>query len=305
MLDKIKSMMPYPVRRTLRLIKRHTKSLYTALPGPLRQQLNKSWEINCIRRQALLERRLKKKFGSELITLIDERDEMFIWLNYSSRNRAEAVTTYLRQGEEMVEDLEEVLMDAGRTLDSVSSLLDFACGYGRCVRFLVQRLGRDRVSVSDISEEAVDFNRRMFGVAGFVSVTKADALDHDGKYDVIFVASLFSHLPVGDWSVWLRRLGEMLTSGGVLVFSTHGSYCYKKLDSSQVSEPEPGFYFAAVNETDGRLATEQYGSTYVTEDYVRRTVAANSSLRLVGFHPHKLVNFQDIYVVERLRATEA
>ncbi|MBO1346566.1 MAG: hypothetical protein EBE86_003795 [Hormoscilla sp. GUM202] len=38
-----------------------------------------------------------------------------------------------------------------------SAFLDFACGYGRFTRFLVQEMSPDRILVSDIYSEAARF----------------------------------------------------------------------------------------------------------------------------------------------------
>src|SRR5688500_6634156 len=45
----------------------------------------------------------------------------------------------------------------GRDLRDVRSWLDFGCGYGRVIRFLVQRVDPDRVYATDVIEEAVEF----------------------------------------------------------------------------------------------------------------------------------------------------
>ena len=45
-----------------------------------------------------------------------------------------------------------------------SAWLDFGCGYGRVIRFLVERVPPDRIWASDVAHEAVDFCRSEFGV---------------------------------------------------------------------------------------------------------------------------------------------
>jgi 2-polyprenyl-3-methyl-5-hydroxy-6-metoxy-1,4-benzoquinol methylase len=305
MREQIKEALPYPIRRSLRALKRKANflSLERVLPAPVRRVWHQRRELNDSETLANVERTLKEKYGPELVTVIADRDEMFSPIPGVAGGRvAVAKAGYLMQGDSMVRTLEEVLHTVGRSLDDVDSLLDFACGYGRCARYLVQRLGRDKVTVSDICQEAVDFNRKMLGVRGFASVSRPEALVHEGRYDVIFVASLFSHLCHGDWLAWLKRLGEMLTTNGLLVVSTHGHHAYNILDKEVqglFQHQEPGFYFSHCNETHGRLAAEQYGSAYVTEEYVRRVVAQEQHLRLVAFFPRKLCNYQDIYIIKR------
>ena len=54
------------------------------------------------------------------------------------------------------------------SLEKVAAFLDFASGYGRFTRFLVQHLPADRIWVSDIQADAVAFQEEQFGVHGFV-----------------------------------------------------------------------------------------------------------------------------------------
>src|SRR5687768_11405389 len=74
------------------------------------------------------------------------------------------VERYRERALNVIRLIERSLDSAGRSFDDIRSWLDFGCGYGRVVRFLVQRTDKDRVHGSDVIEEAVDFCAREFGV---------------------------------------------------------------------------------------------------------------------------------------------
>ncbi|HZI50740.1 MAG TPA: class I SAM-dependent methyltransferase, partial [Terriglobia bacterium] len=183
-----------------------------------------------------------------------------------------------------------------------------ACGHGRLTRFLVHRLSRNRITVSDINKEAVDFVCRTFGVKGFYSVGTPEKLSHDGYYDVIFVGSLFSHLPVTIWASWLSRLYGMLSKNGVLVFSTHGMDLYKQIapaERQRLETDTEGFFYGEVTFGGGGILPPTiYGTTYVSDSYVRQVVKSRALGNLIGFYPKGLSQLQDVYVI-RDQASES
>jgi len=167
----------------------------------------------------------------------------------------------------------------------------------------VQRLDPSRVTVADINPVGVDFARRSFGVSGFYSTEVAADLHHDRQYEVVFVASLFSHLAIDHWRAWLRRLYELVAPGGLLVFSTHGPYArdvvFGEGSRDQLEVEADGFTFLRSNETAGRLDAEYYGSAFVTEDFVTTQIIADGLGTVKHVYPHKLWGTQDLYVVEK------
>jgi hypothetical protein len=90
------------------------------------------------------------------------------------------------------------------------------------VRPLIRVTTGPPIVAADIVQDTVEFVSRSLGISAFCSVNDPRDLIHSGKYEVIIVASLFSHLPLGTWTGWVRRLYEMLEDDGILVFSTQG-----------------------------------------------------------------------------------
>jgi SAM-dependent methyltransferase len=176
--------------------------------------------------------------------------------------------------------------------DNITGFLDFACGYGRVTRFLIQELPPEHIWVSDIYAKAVQFQQAQFGVNGFVSMTKPEDLICEQKFDFIFVASLFSHLPVRRFGEWLQKLHSLLTPRGLLAFSVHDEYILRGQ-----SIPAGSYRFLPDSESK-YLASGEYGSMFVTEGFVReriqKTIGPNwSYLRL----KRGLCSYQDIYVI--------
>src|SRR5262249_45208288 len=89
-------------------------------------------------------------------------------------------------------------------------ILDFACGYGRLLRFLSLSVPPTRLWASEIQDEAVDFVVQEFGVTGILSDADPGRFNPGKEFDFVWVASLFSHLPGRLFHQWLVRLMSIL-----------------------------------------------------------------------------------------------
>jgi len=290
-----------------------SRTVRRLVPSPVKRALKGDYHAARSRVEMMaLKRDYRRRYGPGLVYTVHEQDEMFRFIRdfwhwryhvVPMRARSDAMRTYLMSGDLMTRDLEAALRDHGRDLSQLDSFLEFASGYGRFTRFLVMRLDPGKVTVSDIDRSAVDFARTTFGVSGFYSTASASELDHRQQYEVIFVASLFSHLAIEHWSAWLRRLHETLAPGGLLIFSTHGPYArdviYGEHWRDRLEVQTEGFSFLRTNETDGRLAVEYYGSAFVSEAYVKGQVAAHGLGTVRRVYPAKLWGTQDLYVLEK------
>src|SRR5258706_14020787 len=135
-------------------------------------------------------------------------------------------------------------------------LLDFASGFGRVTRFLVQHLPPEQVWVSDIFEDAVRFQRQRFAVQGFQSSAEPEGLTCDEHFDCIVASSFFSHLPATTFTLWLKKLASLLRPAGMLIFSVHGE------DKGGVAKTYGGARYQATSEI-GELPGESYGTSWV------------------------------------------
>ena len=132
---------------------------------------------------------------------VSKNDVMFQYLAREFVRRGRGIdwayVKYVFSGLHMFQVLDAFAVRKFGALRAVPALLDFASGYGRLTRHLVLALDPVRVWVSDIKDKAVAFQRRRFGVHGFPSTAEPDDLAVTERFDLIFVGSLFSHLPEG------------------------------------------------------------------------------------------------------------
>lgn len=209
--------------------------------------------------------------------VIDPRDDIFHFFVNEPLGR-NPVREYLSDGWRTLSEL-LVLMDAvGKPLTTADSVLEFAAGFGRFTRHLVRAIP-GRVTVSDIHPGSVEFLREQLGVNGFYSTHDPATLEIPGRYDLVFVLSMFTHLPPAMWAPWLRKLHGAVRPGGNLVFTVHN----ESLAAHFSKEYGPdGTLFVPTSESR-ELQGEQYGTTFATRAWVEAEVERALGVRVSHF----------------------
>jgi SAM-dependent methyltransferase len=175
-------------------------------------------------------------------------------------------------------------------------ILDFACGYGRALRFLVQSYPPGQIWASDIQEDAVAFVGDKFGVNTLVSEVTPAQFQPGRKFSFIWVASLFTHLPERLFRAWLVRLHELLADDGYLIFSVHD----EAILPAGVQLGANGLLFKPESEIS-ELDSAVYGTTHVSESFVRSMLAQDLA-QVPGNYmriPRGLADQQDLYIVPK------
>jgi SAM-dependent methyltransferase len=177
-----------------------------------------------------------------------------------------------------------------------AAILDFACGFGRSLRFLTQSPFGGDIWAADVQHEAVDFVADAFGVHGVYSAYDPEAFQPGRTFDFIWVASLFSHLPGPLFVAWLRRLAALLAPDGAICFSVHD----EGLLAPGEALPDEGIAYVPASEIE-ELDSRAYGTTHVRERYVANVIgeAFGQSRPNYVRLPRGLANEQDLYVVAR------
>jgi SAM-dependent methyltransferase len=251
---------------------------------------------------------------------IHQRDEMYEFFFYrNQRDRDRSVTMYLHSGFLIWATLREVLAwhfapgrdpvhpeNPGRDpvrpgqcgVWRIRSLLDFAGGYGRVTRFIAAELGPEKVWSAEINQEALDFQQRHFGVHTLLSSAAPEAFGCDRRFDVVLACSLFTHLPRERFIGWMHKLLGLLAPGGILLFSVHDESLQVVRSGGGALGGDTlagGFRFEPESES-AVLPAHEYGSTWVSEPFVRSLLGAAAPAATVRRLPRGLANFQDLYV---------
>jgi SAM-dependent methyltransferase len=224
---------------------------------------------------------------------IHPKDEMYL----ISRDRLgpdKAQMMYFKLGKDLSRTIAQIVDWRFTARRSSIRVMEFACGYGRNVRYLVHMFPKENIFVSDIYRDAVSFNREQFGVRGRVSVHDPDQLRWNERFDLILVPSLFSHLPESTFSRWIAALFGLLSDDGLLVFSVHGDH----LLPSGFEMPQSGIYFYKESES-ATLHKWEYGTSHVTEGFVREQIRRATGRDRCAMTHRGFWNFHDFYMVSK------
>jgi SAM-dependent methyltransferase len=220
----------------------------------------------------------------------------------------EEVASYAERAGNVVANIEASLAAGGRSFEDVERWLDFGCGYGRVIRFLVERVPPDRIWASDVVHEAVDFCTSEFGVHPLYSRPDLEALELE-PFDFIYAISVLSHLNERNSRALLRLLGDALRPEGIAMFTTHGRRALEnpalygaefgeQRDEIERAVEARGMTFLPYAFTGG----DDYGMAWHASEWVEQTVAElhGDAVRLVHFVPHGLDDHQDVFALRRV-----
>lgn len=229
----------------------------------------------------------------DLDTRIHPDDQMLLHSLHHHRDANASFSQYYNVALQQYHAVQQILHILFETDVENIHVLDFACGYGRLLRFLSLSLPVKNIWASEIQTDALAFVCDSYKVQGIPSYGNPQDFQPERKFQFIWVASLFSHLPGDLFQAWVKRLAECLTPDGVLCFSVHDECLLPK----EHSMPTEGILFWPFSENDD-LDKAIYGTTYVTEAYVAQAIAQTCGVDRGYFRIARgLAHEQDIYVV--------
>jgi SAM-dependent methyltransferase len=183
-----------------------------------------------------------------------------------------------------------------------STVLDFACGYGRVLRFLRVRYPRAELWASEVDPVALDFCTRTFGASGLLSSVRLDRLTRPERFELIWCGSLLTHLDEERAGDLLAFFATHLASGGVCVASAHGTLT---IDGLRTGRDRYGLPDQAVERTLSHFDATGYGyadyagmSGYgisIASREKLRTMAGRAGLVETSFQPRGWDDHHDVY----------
>lgn len=107
------------------------------------------------------------------------------------------------------------------TTGPVRRILEYGCGTGRNIVHLVSAFPEAEVVGSDVSAESLKIAERENPQSRFLLEDDATAM---GSFDLIFVASVFHHIPPAERPGVMRKLAGRLVPGGMIDVFEHNPF---------------------------------------------------------------------------------
>jgi SAM-dependent methyltransferase len=125
---------------------------------------------------------------------------------------------------------------------SGATILDFGCGWGRILRFFLKDVSPDKIVGVDQSKEAIEVCRSTFSNGRFELIEPEPPIPlPDAHFDLIYLFSVFSHLPEEMHLALLREFRRLLKPGGILLATTRDrdffDFCQKLREEQDADRP--------------------------------------------------------------------
>ncbi len=165
----------------------------------------------------------------------------------------------------------------GPQLHSDCQVLDFGCGCGRTLRWLLPAYPDVHFHGLDVDPEAITWCQANFSAASFSIDPPAS------KFDAIYCLSVFTHLDEAAQDHCLAMLHGLLKPNGVLLFTVHGPNATRNLRPAQQKELQStGFLHLTSTKLRG-IVPPNYHTTWHTQCYVATRLAP--LFPRVEYHP--------------------
>ena len=223
--------------------------------------------------------------------VIDPRDDIFrFFANHELAKNP--IREYLSDGWRTLSELMMLLEAVNQPLLQTKSVMEFAAGFGRFTRHLVKALP-GRVACTEVMPGSVDFLREQFGVESFESSHDPAQIKLAGQYELVFVLSMFTHLPTPMWTPWLLKLKRLVKPVGLLIFSVHNENV--AIEAGVIFDAD-GTHFIADSESSS-LDVNTYGTTYTTRKFVEDNARNVFGSEPLLYQPYAFWSGQDAVLI--------
>jgi SAM-dependent methyltransferase len=144
----------------------------------------------------------------------------------------------------------------------VQDILDFGCGHGRITRWFRAGFPNARIHVTDYDRTGVEFCVEQFGCQDTRGEIPAD------QFDLVWLGSVFTHLPAHIVEPLLESLLTSLRPNGVLVFTSQGRYSVERMQHFDWGKDERNWMHYNISRERFETIVKQYHeSKYGYVDY--------------------------------------
>jgi ubiquinone/menaquinone biosynthesis C-methylase UbiE len=190
------------------------------------------------------------------------------------------IELFYRLGVLGAESIKSILEKNCLDINMFESILDFGCGCGRIMRQW-KTLSGPRLCGTDCNPYLINWCQRSLTFAEFKVNGIASRLDYvDATFDFIYAISVFTHLDENLQSFWLGELTRVLTTGGFLLITTHGTTRLHELTPKERRKFDSGELVVRRAQHSG----DNVCKAFHPEQYVHQISLANE-LTIVDFVP--------------------
>jgi SAM-dependent methyltransferase len=206
----------------------------------------------------------------------------------------------------------------GGAIGTKPAILDFGCGCGRLMRFLVPCAGQADLHAADVNKNLVAWcQANLKGVSARVTGVAPPLPHAAGQFDLVYSLSVLTHLPEDAIGLWLGELARVIRPGGILVATIHGLRALERIereaDLQRVTGLDPKRAAGMLQDLaqakvlylpydqahlERTQAGSNYGTTFLSEPHVR-AVASSAGFEVLDVIAGGLRGWQDVVVARK------
>jgi SAM-dependent methyltransferase len=205
------------------------------------------------------------------------------------------VAWFLGFGRAMFETVVALSERHGAPVAGLHRVLEFGCGSGRVLRHWQGVRGPD-IHGTDYNPRLVEWCRQHLPFTTIAQNQLDPPLPYANEsFDLIYAISVFTHLKASAQEAWISELRRVLTPGGRLLFTTHGSSVRDQMTEAERRAFDAGQLVVRYGETSGmNLCT-----AYHPESLVRAQLAAGFTVDEVIPAGQREFITQDVYFLTK------
>jgi SAM-dependent methyltransferase len=210
---------------------------------------------------------------------------------------------FLYGGYMVAEGLRDVLKVVGRPLESFASVLDLGCGCGRILRWYADESPRVALHGSDISADAIAWDRENLPFARFeVNGPQPPLPFADGSFDLVIAISVVTHLAEPLQLAWLDEIKRVLRPGGILLVTVQNEHtaAWRLMPEELARFERDGQAYVVVQPGGLHGLPDFYQDAFHSRAYVERVWAGLYALR--AYVRNGPLYMQDLVVLEKTTA---
>ena len=190
----------------------------------------------------------------------------------------------------------------------VTRVLDFGCGHGRVARYLRAAFPHADLAVCDYDQTGVAWCVKHFGCQAIIEPSP-------GSFDLVWLGSVFTHLPAAVSEQLLSSVTSALRPNGILVFTAQGRYSRLRHEA----DPKTLHYGIGSDLMDRIVARmrasgygfaeypgqKDYGVTMIHPAWFQQRLLSGGEFMQILFQEKGWDNHQDVYGFMRTDVLDA
>ncbi len=176
---------------------------------------------------------------------------------------------FVEIGEGCARIIEARCIENNVALHTGTQVLDFGCGCGRTIMWLMRDHPEANFYGCDVDSDAILWCRERLGGGDFLANNALPPLPYDSAYfDVIYCFSVFTHLNESMQDAWLDELRRILKPSGILIITVHGRNAASHLNSEDRLALEAGGILHKTSRKLKGFVPEWYQTTWHSRAYI-------------------------------------